>query len=67
LENYEALLKWLNDFESTWRALPSEVAEWWRQRNRMRLTVRGGDSVVIEGPGAERAMARQLSDEPLAQ
>jgi hypothetical protein len=63
--HYEALLKQLNDLASAWRALPSEAAEWWRQRDQMRLTIEGG-LPVIEGPGAERAVARRLSDEPLA-
>ena len=50
LTEYETLLKQLNEFQSAWRALPSEVSAWWRSRERMRLTVRG-DSPSIEGPG----------------
>lgn len=65
LEEYETLLKQLNEIQSAWRALPSEVSAWWRNRDRMRLTVRG-DSPYIEGPGSERAVARRLSCEPLA-
>jgi hypothetical protein len=65
LEEYETLLKQLNKIQSAWRALPSEVSAWWRNRDRMRLTVRG-DSPYIEGPGSERAVARRLSSEPLA-
>jgi hypothetical protein len=64
LKQYEALLKQLSEFPSVWRALPSEVAAWWRLRDRMTLTVQG-DSPYIEGPGAERAVARMLSSEPL--
>ncbi len=67
LEEYENLLKQLSEFQSGWRALPSEVAAWWRQRDQMRLTVsRDGNSTSIEGPGSERAVARMLSSEPLA-
>jgi peptidoglycan/xylan/chitin deacetylase (PgdA/CDA1 family) len=65
LDEYETLLKQLNDFQSTWRALPSEVSAWWRRRDQMRLRMRG-DSPSIEGPGSERAVARMLSSEPLA-
>ena len=65
LDEYETLLKQLNDFQSAWRALPSEVSTWWRRRDQMQLTVRG-NSPSIEGPGLERAVARMLSSEPLA-
>ncbi|MFZ0679762.1 hypothetical protein [Candidatus Binatus sp.] len=64
LHEYETLLKQLNDYQSAWRALPSEVSAWWRRRDQMKLTVRG-DSPSIEGPGSERAVARMLSSEPL--
>ena len=64
LEEYETLLKQLNDYQLAWRALPSEVSEWWRRRDQMKLTVRG-DSPSIEGPGSERAVARMLSSEPI--
>lgn len=64
LKEYEALLKQLSEFPSAWRALPSEVAAWWRLRDRMRLSV--ADNVpCIEGPGSERAVARMLSGEAL--
>jgi hypothetical protein len=64
LREYEALLKQLSEFPSAWRALPSEVAAWWRLRDQMKLTVQG-DSPFIEGRGSERAVARMLSSEPL--
>lgn len=64
LKEYEALLKQLDEFESAWRALPSEVSTWWRSRDQMRITV-DGDAPSIEGPGSERAVARRLSSEPL--
>lgn len=38
----------------TWIALPKEVAQWWRQRDRLALVQRG-DSWLIEGEGSERA------------
>jgi hypothetical protein len=61
---YETLLKQLNDYQSAWRALPSEVSTWWRCRDQMKLTVRG-DSPSIEGPSSERAVAKMLSSEPI--
>jgi peptidoglycan/xylan/chitin deacetylase (PgdA/CDA1 family) len=65
LKEYETLLRMLGEFQSAWRALPSEVAAWWRRRDQMRLTV-NGNSPSIEGAGSERAIARMLSSEPLA-
>ena len=64
LSQYEALLKRLSGFDA-WRALPSEAACWWRERDRMTLTTDTG-APVIKGPGAERAVAHRLSTEPLA-
>lgn len=37
-----------------WLALPREVNRWWRQRDRMTLTQKGGEW-CIEGEGSERA------------
>jgi hypothetical protein len=37
-----------------WLALPREVSRWWRQRDQMVLTRKGG-SWSIEGEGSERA------------
>jgi peptidoglycan/xylan/chitin deacetylase (PgdA/CDA1 family) len=65
LSTYEELLKNFADLEGAWRALPSEVAQWWRQRSGMHLRVEG-DKPLISGAGAERAAARRLSEEPLA-
>jgi len=38
LAQYEALLKRLAEYDA-WRALPSEVAQWWRQRDQMSLSI----------------------------
>ncbi len=65
ISRYETLLKRLSDIPGAWRALPSEVASWWRQRSTMVLTMRDGIAAV-SGPGSERAVVRQLGDEPLA-
>ncbi|GEM_PF-1207555 len=65
ISRYETLLKRLSEVPGAWRALPSEVASWWRQRSAMALTMRNGVPVV-SGAGCQRAVARQLGDEPLA-
>jgi len=50
LRLYEDFLEYLAGQDGGWHALPREVAEWWRTRERLRLV---GDRV--EGPGSERA------------
>jgi hypothetical protein len=44
----------LRDDRNSWVAQPADVAEWWRNRNRMNL-VRTGEQWRIEGPGSDRA------------
>jgi peptidoglycan/xylan/chitin deacetylase (PgdA/CDA1 family) len=66
LETYEQLLVWLSQIDSAWRALPSEVARWWSERSLMSLHVTN-ERPAICGSGAARAVARRLSEEPLAQ
>ena len=58
---YEELLKALADFDA-WRALPREVAKWWRERAQMKLTIKDGKP-SIEGLAARRAVARRVSEE----
>jgi peptidoglycan/xylan/chitin deacetylase (PgdA/CDA1 family) len=65
LSTYGELLKRLNDLEYSWRALPSEVALWWRQRAQTHLTIRDG-LPLLTGPGSDRAAVRRLSEEALA-
>jgi peptidoglycan/xylan/chitin deacetylase (PgdA/CDA1 family) len=62
---YEELLKILSDIEHPWRAVPSQVAQWWRKRALMRLEIRNCEP-SIEGPDTGDAALRRLSDEPLA-
>lgn len=62
LAEYEELLKQLRDIEGAWRALPSEVAAWWRQRSRMQLEVKSGKP-LITGPTTRGATARRLRSE----
>ena len=61
---YRELLKRLAEIESAWRALPSEAAQWWKQRARLELWSENGRT-RISGPGAARAVARRLSEQPL--
>jgi len=65
LSAYEELLKRLSNLDKAWRALPSEVATWWRQRSQLQLKTESGRTAVM-GEGSERAVVRSLSDEPLA-
>lgn len=64
LSEYEELLKQLRDLEGVWRALPSEVAAWWRRRNSMRLDVRAGKP-IISGPDTQGGTPRKVSSERL--
>jgi peptidoglycan/xylan/chitin deacetylase (PgdA/CDA1 family) len=61
---YEELLKHLADLESAWRALPSQVAEWWRQRSSSDLRLEHGQP-MISGPARARAVIQPLSGNPL--
>lgn len=64
LPAYEELLKVLSDFDG-WRALPREVAQWWRERAQMKLITKEGKPSV-EGLAAKRAVARRVSEESFA-
>jgi peptidoglycan/xylan/chitin deacetylase (PgdA/CDA1 family) len=65
LAEYEELVKRLSEIESSWRAVPSEVAAWWRRRFGLRLSVEDGGPVIL-GADSGGAVARRLSSEPLA-
>jgi hypothetical protein len=57
LLTYTHLLEHLQKVRSesnAWMALPGEVNQWWRERNKMSL-VRKDQNWEIEGPGQERA------------
>jgi peptidoglycan/xylan/chitin deacetylase (PgdA/CDA1 family) len=64
LESYRELLKRLGEIDTAWRALPSEVAVWWKQRAQLQLQVEN-NRPSITGPGASRATALRLSEQPL--
>jgi hypothetical protein len=54
---YERLLARLAEVcseRNVWIALPKQIAEWWRQRDQMKLVRQNGDWEVV-GPGKERA------------
>ncbi len=65
LTEYEELLRRLSALESSWRALPSEVADWWRRRGAFKLLVKD-DRPLITGRNTTGAVARRLSSERLA-
>jgi peptidoglycan/xylan/chitin deacetylase (PgdA/CDA1 family) len=60
INEYEELLKYLSEINGAWRALPSEVAAWWRKRSAMRLES-SGQTVRIAGDGATAAPVKLLS------
>lgn len=62
LPMYEELLKVLSEFDNAWRALPLEVAQWWRERAQMKLNTKEGKP-WIDGLGAPRAVVRRVSEE----
>jgi peptidoglycan/xylan/chitin deacetylase (PgdA/CDA1 family) len=64
LADYEQLLKRLAALPQSWRALPSEVAAWWRRRASLDLYVHAGKP-IITGSDTTGASARLLSTEPL--
>lgn len=65
LAEYEELLRRLRAIESSWCALPSQVADWWKRRSALELLVKD-DKPLITGYNAAGAAARRLSSEPLA-
>ena len=65
LKAYAELLKQLAEINGAWRALPFEAAAWWQQRALLRLRIENGRP-IISGPGATRATALRLSEQPLA-
>jgi peptidoglycan/xylan/chitin deacetylase (PgdA/CDA1 family) len=64
LEQYDELLKRLADFEGAWRALPSEVAAWWRRRSAMQLWV-DNDIPYIDAADTAGGVAVRLDSEAL--
>ena len=64
LRAYAELLKRLADLDSGWRALPSEVAAWWRQRARLEMHICDGRPLIV-GPETRGAVARCLRMEEL--
>jgi peptidoglycan/xylan/chitin deacetylase (PgdA/CDA1 family) len=64
LNEYEQLLKRLGEIEHAWRALPSMVAGWWRQRAKLSLYLDGEKPRIIGDP--EGAFAVRVHDESLA-
>jgi hypothetical protein len=64
LSAYRQLLVYLSSIVGAWRALPSEVAEWWR--HRAALTLRTGIDGVPIILGSSRAVAISTSSEQVA-
>ncbi len=64
LARFEELLKRLRDIPQSWRALPHEVATWWRRRARMTLRVQDGSPIIV-GDDTAGAVPVALADQPL--
>jgi peptidoglycan/xylan/chitin deacetylase (PgdA/CDA1 family) len=64
LEAYGKLLEYLSQIENAWHALPSQVAQWWRDRNRAQLHLIDGQPMVRSEHCGVRP--RLLSQETLA-
>ena len=54
---YERLLSAFRTDDSAWKALPRDVARWWRRRSDSHLRQRDG-SWVVEGPAGEEGRVR---------
>lgn len=61
---YERLLEYLAGIQNAWRALPSQVAQWWRKRTEAELHIVDGQPTV--GSRHAAIVPRLLSQEPLA-
>jgi len=59
-EVYREMLKHLQTIEHAWRALPSEVASWWRRRARANLEC-AGDQPRVEGADTTGIVAIPLN------
>jgi hypothetical protein len=56
-DSYAGLLEAFRDDDTAWRALPAEVAAWWRDRDAS--TIRGdGGAWRVEGPASGRGRVR---------
>jgi peptidoglycan/xylan/chitin deacetylase (PgdA/CDA1 family) len=58
LRSYEELLRHLAAIQSAWRALPSQVAAWWRQRAGMQLTMADGIPRIVSDANGYASVAR---------
>jgi hypothetical protein len=55
LDAYEQFLERYADDETAWRALPQEVAAWWRRRAASSLVRGPSGEYAVDGPAAEEA------------
>jgi hypothetical protein len=63
-EGYRKLLDEFRDDDSAWRALPRDVAAWWRRRDASRIR-KNGDGWAIEGPAAGEGRVRFATPDAL--
>ncbi len=58
---YQQFLQYLSEQTDCWHALPQEVADWWRQRDRIQIAITD-DFPKLVGPAAERAKILVLGE-----
>jgi hypothetical protein len=54
LRQYENFLLWMKEQSGMWHALPKDISQWWRDRDKSNL-VASGRTIKVEGPAATRA------------
>jgi hypothetical protein len=62
---YKDLLAELSELDA-WRALPSEVAAWWRHRNQTSLLI-SQSNPLLAGRDVHRLTLHKLSEAPIFQ
>ena len=68
IEYYRQYLEYLKSKGNIWNALPCEVADWWRRRDKSNIKVDADGKPHIEGPAAEDGViaTAELVDDRLA-
>ena len=61
LDAYRQFLEHVVEQPRCWKALPSQIANWWRQRDNLEI-LRDDASAEIIGPQSDRARLLRASD-----
>jgi len=60
IEYYEELLQYMKNKDGCWRALPREVARWWRRREVSEITPDGIREACIRGPALKDGVVARI-------